>query len=289
MRVMVTGAGGQLARALAELAGESVQCLMMGRDACDLADDESIRKAVRFAAPEAIINCAAYTAVDRAENEQALANRINGAAVATLAQAAADCGAKLVQVSTDFVFDGESAHPYQPCSSTTPISAYGASKLAGERAALENADALVLRTAWVHGAGGRNFVEAMLRLMAERDSLAVVSDQIGTPTHARSLARAIWDLLAIGVSGVRHFTDAGVCSWYDFAVAIQEEAHALDILTRKVAISPIRSKDYPQAARRPASSVLDKTETWRDLGWRSDHWRSELRLMLKRRKEQAIG
>ncbi|WP_342668606.1 dTDP-4-dehydrorhamnose reductase [Croceicoccus bisphenolivorans] len=286
---MVTGAGGQLAKALAQTADKGVECLMFGRDECDMADDASIVQAVRSAAPAVIVNCAAYTAVDRAEGDIALAARINGESVTTLTRAAVDCGARLVQVSTDFVFDGASANLYRPDSATNPINVYGASKLVGERAALAYADALVLRTAWVHGAGGRNFVETMLRLMAEREALDVVSDQVGTPTHTLSLARAIWGLLEIGASGVWHFTDAGVCSWYDFAVAIHEEALALNILTRDVAIRPIRSEDYPQAARRPAFSVLDKADTWRELGWISNHWRSELRLMLKCRKEQEIG
>jgi dTDP-4-dehydrorhamnose reductase len=189
-----------------------------------------------------------------------------------------------VHVSTDFVFDGKASSPYAPDAPTRPLGVYGATKRDGEIAA--GADALIVRTAWVYAAAGNNFVRTMLRLMAERDEVRVVADQIGTPTHAASLARAIWALAAAGSTGHYHWTDAGAASWYDFAVAIQEEALALGLLSRAVPIVPIRTVDYPTPAQRPAFSILDKTTTWAITG-PARHWRAELRDCLVCMKDNA--
>jgi dTDP-4-dehydrorhamnose reductase len=187
-----------------------------------------------------------------------------------------------VHISTDFVFNGASGTPYRPGDAADPQSVYGATKLQGEQAATEaDPHALIVRTAWVHAATGANFVRTMLRLMADRDRLTIVSDQVGTPTYAPSLARGLWSLAKADASGIHHFTDAGVASWYDFAVAIHEEAAGLGLLQRPVDIVPIPSTNYPTPARRPAFSVLDKSATWSALGGPAPHWRVNLRACLE--------
>ena len=225
MQVLVTGANGQLGHELARTVPPGVDARFLDRAALDLAGPD-VEERVLALAPRIILNAAAYTAVDRAESESDLAFRVNGAGTGALARAAARLDARLVHVSTDFIFDGVSASPCLPGQAPAPVGAYGASKLEGERqvrAALPSA--IILRTAWVYSAHGANFVKTMLRLMGSRDRLGVVADQIGTPTWAKGLAQAVWELGLGTQSGLTlHWTDLGVASWYDFAVAIQEEA-----------------------------------------------------------------
>ncbi|MEI6485815.1 MAG: dTDP-4-dehydrorhamnose reductase [Sphingomonadales bacterium] len=274
MRVLVAGSGGQLGRALAASVPEGSTLIAPPEAEFDICNESTVAAVVAAARPDLVINAAAWTAVDKAEAEEAAALQVNAVAVTYLAQAAADAGARFVQVSTDYVFDGEACHPYRPDTPPNPASAYGRTKLAGELAAAAHHPApLILRTAWVYAAEGSNFVRTMLRLMASRDEVNVVADQIGTPTHAASLARAIWALQSH--SGIFHWTDAGTASWYDFAVAIQDEALALGLLPRAVPIIPITTIDYPTPARRPAWSVLDKGSSWAITG-PARHWRHEL-------------
>jgi dTDP-4-dehydrorhamnose reductase len=274
MRVLVAGSGGQLGRALAATAPAGITLIAPPEGEFDISNAAQVAAVVAAAAPDLVINAAAWTAVDRAEAEEAAAHAVNATAVAHLARAAASAGAHFVQLSTDYVFDGQASRPYPPEHPPAPASAYGRTKLAGEVAARDHHPApLILRTAWVYAAQGNNFVRTMLRLMAERDELRVVADQIGTPTHASSLARAIWALDR--QSGIFHWTDAGIASWYDFAVAIHDEARALGLLTRPVRILPISTADYPTPARRPAWSVLDKASSWAITG-PARHWRHEL-------------
>ncbi|MFA7439339.1 MAG: dTDP-4-dehydrorhamnose reductase [Sphingomonadaceae bacterium] len=287
MKVLVTGADGQLGRALAKTAPAHLQVTALSRSALDITDPPSIAAAIAQLAPDLVVNAAAYTAVDRAESEKDLAFAVNGAAPGQLAAAAHGANAGFVHISTDFVFDGHASVAYAPGAPTAPAGVYGASKLAGEQAAMAtHPEALIVRTAWVYAAAGGNFVRTMLRLMAERDEVRVVADQIGTPTHADSLARAIWQLAAAKLSGIWNWTDAGVASWYDFAVAIQEEALALGLLSRAVPVIPIRTEDYPTPARRPAFSLLDKQATWAQTGLAA-HWRVELRDALEQMKEMT--
>lgn len=280
--VLVTGAGGQLGKALLATVPPGSSVLGCGEDELDITDAAAVREACDRLAPRVIVNAAAWTAVDRAEAEPAAAWAVNRDGVAHLAKAAAAIGARLVQVSTDFVFDGTRGRPWLPEDPAHPLGVYGASKLAGEEALRASAaqDWLILRTAWVYAAEGKNFVNTMLGLMRRGQALRVVADQIGTPTWAGGLAGAIWRAIATGLTGVHHWTDAGVASWYDFAVAIQEEALAIGLLERPVAIKPIRTEDYPTPARRPACSVLDKTATWNALAMTAPHWRESLRSML---------
>lgn len=285
MKVLITGAGGQLGRALQASAPAQARVVAIDVADLDLADAAAVTARVRAEQPDLLINAAAYTAVDKAESDEALARAINSDAVEAMAAGLAGSAARLVHVSTDFVFDGTSARAYRPGDARNPLSAYGRTKAAGEDAA--GPDALIVRTAWVYTAGGANFVRTMLRLMAERDRLSVVADQIGCPTWAPGLAATIWGLVGHGASGLWHHSDAGVASWYDFAVAIQEEALACGLLDKAVPITPIATKDYPTPARRPAFSLLDCSATRDLLEDGHTHWRSNLRRMLL--EEQALG
>jgi dTDP-4-dehydrorhamnose reductase len=260
----------------------------LSRKQLDITDTNAVRFVINDLKPELIINAAAYTAVDRAEQEPDLAQRINADAVAYLAAGVQGVGGRLVHVSTDFVFDGMCSRPYRPEDEPAPLSIYGHSKLEGEHIALDYPGNLIIRTAWVYGVHGVNFVKTMLRMMKEKDELRVVADQIGTPTHVNALARTTWNLLQARAEGIFHVTDAGVASWYDFAVAIQAEALDAGLLERAIPITPIASSDYPTPARRPFYGVLDKTETWRLLGHPARHWRDELRLMIKELREISI-
>jgi dTDP-4-dehydrorhamnose reductase len=199
-----------------------------------------------------------------------------------LARAAAEVGARLLHLSTDFVFDGRSNTAYRPADATHPLSVYGASKLGGElKVGAAGGQGVILRTAWVYDSSGRNFALTMLRLMRERDRVRVVSDQFGTPTWATGIAQGIWSLIERAApAGIYHWTDLGVASWYDFAVAIQDEALERGLLTRAVPIEPIGTADYPTPARRPAFSVLDTTATRALLGVPGRHWRHHLEMML---------
>lgn len=278
MKVLITGAHGQLGRALQRCAPADAEIVAVDLDGLDITDGGAVSAFVAEHRPALILNAAAYTAVDKAEADEEAARAVNADAVAHLARAAAANGARLVHVSTDFVFNGTSGIPYPPDAAPSPLGAYGRTKLAGEAAA--GAEALIVRTAWVYAPTGGNFVRTMLRLMAERPEVRVVADQISTPTYAPDLARVLWALADKRVRGVYHYTDSGAASWYDFAVAIQEEALAAGLLDRAVPVVPIATADFPTPAKRPHFSVLDKSTTWAALGARAPHWRSNLRLML---------
>lgn len=282
MKALILGAGGQVGRAIAATAPAGVETVALTRADCDIAVRPAVETAIRAIKPDLVFNAAAYTAVDKAESEPELAGVLNAAAPGWIAATAAAAGARTVHLSTDFVFGGSAGRPYAPRHATRPLSVYGRTKLAGEEAVLAaDLRALVVRTAWVHDAAGANFVRTMLRLMGERDRLTVVADQVGTPTWAPSLAGALWALAGREASGIHHFTDAGLASWYDFAVAIQEEALALGLLARSSEILPIPTKAYPTPARRPAFSVMDKSATWSLLDRPPAHWRVNLRLCLR--------
>lgn len=287
MRVMIAGANGQLGRELQYCRPDGIDLLALGSRELDIRDTEAVAAMVSGFKPQVIINAAAYTAVDRAESEPEAAFAVNAQGAANLAMAACDADAYYLLVSTDFVFDGTQSSPYLPTDQTNPLGVYGATKLAGEQQALAvyPAGMAVVRTAWLYSAFGNNFVTTMLRLMTERESIGVVADQTGTPTWGRSLAEALWRMCHLRPKGIHHWTDAGVASWYDFAVAIQEEGLSLGLLTREISIKPINTIDYPTPARRPAYSVLDKSETWAALGMTPLHWREGLRRMLLENKE----
>lgn len=290
-KIIVVGAGGQLGRELLFTAPGDVQCIGLTRAELDVADPDAVRRCLEEHRPEQVINAAAYTAVDKAESEPGAARAGNVDAPANLARACAANDVRFIHVSTDFVFDGAASSPYAPAAPTNPLGEYGRSKLAGEQAVRDALPgALIVRTAWVYSARGNNFVKTMLRLMAERDELGVVADQVGTPTWAQGLARALWRAVELpALQGIYHWSDAGVCSWYDFAVAIGEEAVSLGLLAREVNVRPIATADYPTPATRPPYSVLDKSASWRDLDVDGIHWRKQLRAMLAESKELEDG
>lgn len=283
LTVLVTGAAGQLGQALVATAPKGTHLVAVSRAELDIGDAAAVAAQLAQRRPHLLINAAAYTAVDRAEQERDAAFRANGEAPGVLARVCAEQGVRLFHVSTDFVFDGLASSPYATDAATAPLGVYGQSKLAGEQAVQSvGTDTLILRTGWVYGAVGHNFMHTMLRLHAERDTISVVADQVGTPTHARTLARALWAAAARpALQGIYHWSDAGVCSWYDFAVAIGEEALAAGLLERSAAVQPIATEDYPTPARRPAYSVLDKSASWRDFDLTPTHWREELRNCLQ--------
>jgi dTDP-4-dehydrorhamnose reductase len=283
MKVLVTGAGGQVATALTKLKPAHVELISLSQTELDITDRDTVRRRMAILDPDVIINAAAYTAVDKAESEAEMALQVNGAAPGYLAEAAYANGARLLHISTDFVFDGNADSPYKPDAATAPLGIYGFSKLHGEQQALEasRGQALVLRTAWVYAANGHNFVRTMLRLMGERGAVKVVADQRGSPTWADSVAKALWAATSKpAFRGIHHWTDAGVTSWYDFAIAIAAEGRESGLLKTPVEVSPITSAEYPTPAKRPAYSVLDLSSTTAGLGLTATPWRDNLKKML---------
>jgi dTDP-4-dehydrorhamnose reductase len=282
VKVLVLGGGGQVASAVVAATPSGHQTVPRTRAELDIGDADEVAYALKDSAAEWVVNAAAYTAVDLAEDQPDQAMAVNDIAVGTLTAAAATARCRLLHLSTDFVFDGASNRAYRPSDATHPLSVYGKSKLGGERHVLAGAaSGIVLRTAWVHAAAGRNFVLTMLRLMREKEHVSVVCDQIGTPTWAGGIASAIWGLIDPGApGGVYHWTDLGVASWYDFAVAIQEEALTRGLLPGAIPVIPIPSSAYPTRARRPAFSVLDTSSTRALIKVPARHWRHNLRIMM---------
>jgi dTDP-4-dehydrorhamnose reductase len=288
MTIFLTGANGQLGVSLRKCAPAGAKIIATDVAELDITDKAAVDAAIAAAKPELVINCAAYTAVDKAEADEAVSVAVNARAPGLLAAAAKANGARFIQVSTDFVFDGTASQPYPPDAAPNPLSVYGRTKADGEAAVRAVfPDALIVRTAWVYAAEGANFVKTMLRVMGANGAARVVADQIGTPTAAMTLARALWALDDKRATGTLHVTDAGAASWYDFAVAIAEEATALGLLAAMPAVTPIRTADYPTPAVRPAYSVLDKTDTWALLGAPAPHWRDSLRAMLAELKAMS--
>ena len=294
MKVILTGGTGQLGQALlssvpAAIGGRAMELITTTRTggagaiALDLADAAACRALVEEHQPDWVINAGAYTAVDRAESEPGLAHAVNAAAPGALAEALANTGGRLLQVSTDFVFNGAQGSPYRPDQPVDPLGVYGASKAAGEAAAAAALAAerlCLLRTSWVYGPVGNNFLLTMLRLMAEREQLGVVADQVGCPTVTLGLAGACWAVLEQGASGTYHWSDAGAASWYDFAVAIAELGQDAGLLTNPARIQPITTADYPTLAKRPSYSLLDCTATREALQLPPLHWRAALRRVI---------
>ena len=225
MKTLVLGSNGQLGQALADTLPDGANIVGLDLPELDITSAEALLDVCRKTKPAVIINAAAYTAVDQAESEAELARAVNVDGPKHIVLAALDVGARVIHISTDFIFDGEASTPYKPDATTNPVSVYGCTKRDGEKAVLETMpeDAVVVRTAWLYSKTGGNFVKSMLRLMAERDELGVVADQRGTPTWANSLSEAVWALATRAeLNGIYHWTDAGECSWHEFAVAIQE-------------------------------------------------------------------
>jgi len=284
MKTLVLGCKGQLGVALAETKSDSAEFVGLDLPELDITSAGALLSLCREVRPAVIINAAAYTAVDQAESEIKLATAVNVEGPRNAAAAARKVGARLIHISTDFVFDGRDSTPYKADAKTHPLSVYGRTKRDGERAMLDaNPDkAAVMRTAWLYSKTGNNFVKTMLRLMRERDELSVVADQVGTPTWAESLATAVWALADIPeLGGLFHWTDSGEASWHEFATAIQDEAMSLGLLQKAIPIRAITTDDYPTAAKRPRYSVLDCSSTCTALGLHPEKWRVNLQRMLK--------
>jgi dTDP-4-dehydrorhamnose reductase len=288
MKVLLTGREGQLGTALQAGLPEGVILIATGRSELDLADHAACRQAVRDHRPDWVLNAGAYTAVDRAESEADRAMAINAGAPQAFAEALRDTGGRLLQVSTDFVFNGAQGSPYRPDQALDPLGVYGATKAAGETAALALPGARVLRTSWVYGPVGKNFCLTMLRLHAMKaaagEPLGVVADQVGCPTATHTLAAACWRAIGIGTDadGPRtlHWSDAGASSWYDFAVAIGELGVAAGLLERAAEVRPLTTADYPTPAQRPSYSLLDCTASRQSLAMDPIHWRASLAQVL---------
>ena len=282
-RALVLGAAGQLGRACLDCAPETVVAEGFSRGTCDVTDSAVLRRVMDEINPHAVINTAAYTAVDAAEDEPESADAVNANAPAMLGALCAQRGLRLVHISTDFVFDGRAHRPYAPASDPAPLGVYGASKWRGEQAVFASgASHAVVRTSWVYSPDGRNFVLTMLRLMREQCTVRVVNDQIGSPTSARGLAEICWLLALNGdAGGVFHWSDNGAISWYDFACGIHEEALALGLLSTPAKIEPISTDAFPTKAQRPTYGVLDCSDTCSALNVTQQPWRDALRDMLR--------
>lgn len=281
MRILLTGANGQVGTEFRKIGSASGELTAAGRAECDLTHPDALREFVRAVQPDVIVNAAAYTAVDLAEKERDLCFAVNATAPGVLAEEAARLGALLIHYSTDYVFDGSQAAPYTEEDRTAPLGVYGESKRAGEEAiAAAGARALVLRTSWVYSTHGRNFLLTMLRLAKERPELRVVADQFGAPTSAAAIARATSELIRRHseqalAGGLYHMTGAGSTSWHGFASAIVERSG----LPAKV--TPISTAEYPTPARRPRNSVLNNDKFARAFGFRLAPWGEELDRVLK--------
>ena len=281
MKIVVIGNAGQLSYELVKILGEDTICL--GPEDTDITKEDVLSQTLSQLSPDVIINAAAYTAVDKAETDLALCHAINATAVENLAKYCKQAGAFLVHVSTDYVFNGHKGSPYLPNDPIEPQGVYGKTKADGEKVLLEllpNASCLI-RTAWVYSSHGNNFVKTMLRLMADKPQLTVIDDQIGTHTWAKGLAEVCVSAAKNKTAGVYHWTDEGVASWYDFALAIQELALEKGLLDKVIPVLPIPTSAYPTPAKRPHYSVLDKTSAREAFSsCNPTHWRSQLSAMM---------
>jgi dTDP-4-dehydrorhamnose reductase len=280
-KILVTGGNGQLGSEIRELSALSGDAFtFVDIDTIDLTEKQGAMEYLEAHAPDWIINCAAYTAVDRAEEEPGVAEQVNAGIPAILAEYGASSGCRIIHISTDYVFAGDLTRPIRETDTPAPLSAYGKSKYNGEKAVMACKNAMVIRTSWLYSAYGNNFVKSMMRLMQERDTLRIVYDQVGTPTYGADLAGAILEITGAGpgafVPGIFHYSNEGVASWYDFAFEIREITGA-DCL-----VEPIETKDYPLPARRPAFAVLNKEKIREQYALRIPHWKSGLQRCIEK-------
>lgn len=275
-RLLLFGGSGQVGRALRRRVPSAWSIESHDIGETDIRDAQAVRAAIAGAKADAIINCAAYTNVDAAEAHADEARTLNADGAENVARAAASSGVRLIHLSTDYVFDGTAASPYRPDAATGPLNVYGRTKLEGEQRVRASAPrSTVVRTAWVHSGGASNFVATAVRHLTAGRAMRVVDDQIGTPTRADELARALWCLAdRPEVEGLLHFTDAGVASWFDVAATVLETLRSAGRLSDGASVTPIATAEYPMPARRPAYSVLDKHDSWRSIGYVPPHWRA---------------
>jgi len=289
IKILLTGKDGQLGKALADKIPANFNIIALGRQQLDLSNEEACRQAVMEHRPDWVLNAGAYTAVDKAESEPELAMAVNAGAPRAFSQALSEIGGRLLQVSTDFVFNGSQGHPYHCDQPVDPINVYGATKAEGERLVQETLATTkycILRTSWVYGPVGNNFCVTMLRLhrqkSAQNETLRVVADQIGCPTSTLNLAKACWSVINHEASGIHHFCDAGAASWYDFAIAIGDAGAAAGIINQSAKVVPITTSEYPTPAKRPGYSLLDCTTTKKALELDTNQWRKELSVVMEK-------
>ena len=271
-KILVTGANGQLGKELQELVSSHplFKFVFLSREDMPIDHFELVRNFFNTLKPAFCINCAAYTAVDKAESEKDLAFLINGESVGVLAAICREHDTKFIHVSTDYIFNGEATYPYTENFPTDPINVYGASKLEGEKQAMQlNPDSIIIRTSWVYSSFGRNFVKTMMRLMNEKNEVKVINDQLGSPTYAADLAEIILEIIPDWKPGIYNYSNEGIISWFDFALAIKE------IINSPCEIKPILTVEYPTAAKRPAYSVLDKSKIQETFGVHLNDWKKK--------------
>ena len=288
MKVLITGKNGQVGNELIKSAPKDFDVHGLTHLELDITSKELLSIKIHELKPDYIINAAAYTNVDKAENEQQLAFKTNAIGAGYLAQISRETSTRLIQISTDFVFHGSVSTPYLPDAPTNPLSIYGKSKAEGEKLIRNSyaAGSIILRSSWIYSVTGRNFVKTMLNFMKDRDEIWVVNDQLGSPTWAKNLALTIWTMVTSNQqAGIYHYSDSGIASWYDFAVAIYEESRNLNLLDKEIKIQPINTSQFPTPARRPPYSVLDCSQTYKIWGVQQEHWRSALRKMLQEHKK----
>ncbi len=273
---MVTGARGMLGNAVTGVFSQDFQVAPLSRNDLDITDEKAVKRKILDIGPDIVINCAAYTSVDRAETDRDAAFRVNALGPKVLAESVKAVGARLVHISTDYVFDGNATEPYQEYFSRRPRSVYGKSKALGEDFVMEAIDDyLIVRTSWLYGPGGKNFVTTILELAGSMPELRVINDQVGTPTFTKDLAQAIYMLVTGGEAGIFHFANNGQCSWYEFARAI------LDLKGIQKEIKPVSTEEFPRPAPRPSYSVLDTTKFFLATGSRPRAWKEALREFLR--------
>lgn len=284
MKILVSGANGMLARAVRERLSREHELFLTDVGEMNILDKAEIKKVCDIAKPHLILNCAAYTAVDKAEEDEAFARRLNAEGPANLAGECKERGIPLVSISTDFVFFGDGSHPMKEDDPTAPRGVYAVTKREGELAIEKSGcEFLIVRTAWLYGKGGKNFPDTMIKLAKERELLTVVNDQVGSPTFTQDLAEALLNLISVGARGYYHFTNQGGISWYDFACGAIEEAYALGMIDKahKVDVKPVTTKEFPRPAPRPAYSVLSLEKYRSATGKTPPEWREALRRYLK--------
>ena len=275
MRVLILGAAGQVGTALQQSTPQGITVIPRDVPHIDIRDRLDLIRALDDARPNVVINCAAYTRVDDAEKDRDEAMAVNGVAPGLIAELSINAGARVIHISTDYVFDGTAHSPYATDAEVGPLNVYGATKLEGERRVLATSpETVVIRTAWVHSGGGTNFIKTAVRLLSGGTPMRVVDDQIGTPTRALHLAIALWSVVGRpDVRGLHHFTDAGVASWFDVAAAVLDTLSDANRLGSGASVSPARTEEFPRPARRPEFSVLDKHASWKAIGYEPPHWR----------------
>jgi dTDP-4-dehydrorhamnose reductase len=274
-KILVSGSNGQLGSELQEIARQfkAFQFVFFSRSELSITDSAAMEKMFILHHPSYFINCAAYTAVDKAEKEKEIAEEINGHAVGAIATLCNQYDCRLIHISTDYVFNGKASTPLKEDDPVDPVNAYGDSKLMGERLAMQHTDAVIIRTSWVYSKYGNNFVKTMKRLMGEKESISVVNDQVGSPTYAADLAAAIMEIITSGKwePGIYNYSNSGVISWFDFANEIKKQLHS------KCEVYPIPTSQFPTPAKRPAYSVLDKEKIQSVYNIKAREWKESLK------------